>query len=663
MSNTTQANFFAVELCTYQSLASGGECLARFIECVVPWAQRARIPLRLWVQESLPIKKRKGKKWSPEVWRHARDLLVSGQVSYLTIITDFTPRPGLLPDQLLTFHLQIEFADPTEWLAARIKNPQEVERLRQSRAQMADPHWLRFSLNTRDTNIGLTASEIQQLIDVTKAAFRQLGGASGYITAGSWHSGGGQDHEQRRQFELAEQYGQGDISLEHLNQHDDWLLREDNYDRKLRGVFWGNFLSPQHLTVLGGHARVAREAPCAVIEPIPLAGPSGESITGAYLQLTEDITQTTPAQWQALEEYFSPLLKPPPTGPGQRQAQPFDFSSTTDAATLAVVRTQVKKSSTRQPPRTDQARYLQINLCTYQPLTVGGASIASFVEEAVAWADCLRIPLHATTIPYSQEKKGKPWSTTLWQKYRAALVTGQMSHLRIVNDGAPPFTNPMRPHDPTPRFLLGVDFHEHDERRQDARQQQLKPEVNWVNLSVDLDGLSTTLTPDDVRQLVAGAKKTFSGMSGTCGFISMERIRHAITYEVSTEYEMRRFLYWMAHYNKQQMDAFAKGTLLLTQEDDEAQARTAPARYSERYDTRLRGAFWGNFLGPTHVQLLGGIARLVQESPGFLVEPLDLTTSDGTAAVGAYVQLTEDLLVMSPAQTRALETYLAPVLL
>ena len=669
MLNVTKPAFLAVELCTYQPLCDG-EGLAQFIECVVPWALQAQIPLRLWVQESPTIKKRKGKRWSPHVWQQACALLVSGKLTYLTIINDFTPRPGLLPDQLLTFHLQIKFVDSVELLAARIKDVQEANRLRQSHSQKASPHQLSFALNLRDTGIELTESDKHRLLTVAKEAFCRLGGASGYVTAGSWVAGGGQDYEQRRQSELAKQYGQGEIALEQLHQQQEWLLREDNYNRKLRGVFWGNFLSPHHVKMLGGYKRIAKDAPCAVIEPMKVVAPSGKSATGAYLQLTDDMTQTTPAQWSALETYFSPLLQPNPAVPVQRRKRQIRCETDTSAAPPSI-RSRTKRTSAPQPPPINDKRYLQVNLCTYQPLAVGSVSIVAFVEEAIIWANRLQIPLHVGTNPLSSQEKGQQWTETLWQKYRDSLITGQISHLRIVNEGASTFWNVYLQPQAPPQFLLGVDFPEHNERREEARQQwskrnpgvQPKPEIKWVNLSVNLNSLTFAFTHDDLQRLLIVAHTAFRDMRGTCGFIAMERKRHSLLYGLSTEYEMRRSVYWMNHYNEKQMDTFREGTLLLTQEDEEVQIRTAPAWFSEMYDTRLRGAYWGNFLSSNHVQLLGGITRVAKEAPCFLVEPLNMTGVDGTPATGAYLQLTEDLFVISSTQIRALETYLAPILL
>lgn len=71
----------------------------------------------------------------------------------------------------------------------------------------------------------------------------------------------------------------------------------------------------------------------------------------------------------------------------------------------------------------------------------------------------------------------------------------------------------------------------------------------------------------------------------------------------------------------------------------------------------VHGYFWGNFLGPGHLQALGGRERTLRECPSAVVEDL---SSEGHELV--YAQLTEDVEEVTEEKLAALRDFLDPVL-
>lgn len=74
----------------------------------------------------------------------------------------------------------------------------------------------------------------------------------------------------------------------------------------VRGYYWGNFLSAEHVHRLGGLRRIEREAPCAVVED--LSQDRGELV---YLQLTEDLDRFSDEDLRALKGFLTPALPAP----------------------------------------------------------------------------------------------------------------------------------------------------------------------------------------------------------------------------------------------------------------------------------------------------------------------------------------------------------------
>ena len=75
------------------------------------------------------------------------------------------------------------------------------------------------------------------------------------------------------------------------------------------------------------------------------------------------------------------------------------------------------------------------------------------------------------------------------------------------------------------------------------------------------------------------------------------------------------------------------------------------------HDTKLRGYFWGNVLSEKHIERLGGIEKIQEEAPCYLVEKLD---RGGRQRV--YLQATERLGEFTEEKRMELKKYLEPLL-
>jgi hypothetical protein len=76
------------------------------------------------------------------------------------------------------------------------------------------------------------------------------------------------------------------------------------FTKKIRGYFWNNYLSTDHIERLGGIQQVLSDAPCFVKEPLATS-----THQGVLLQLTEDINYYSDDQLVQLRNYLLKLLE------------------------------------------------------------------------------------------------------------------------------------------------------------------------------------------------------------------------------------------------------------------------------------------------------------------------------------------------------------------
>jgi hypothetical protein len=70
----------------------------------------------------------------------------------------------------------------------------------------------------------------------------------------------------------------------------------------VRGYYWGNFLSREHVERLGGISAIERDAPCAVVEVLASDPPL------LYLQLTKSLDAFDDEELKRLRTFFLPVL-------------------------------------------------------------------------------------------------------------------------------------------------------------------------------------------------------------------------------------------------------------------------------------------------------------------------------------------------------------------
>lgn len=90
--------------------------------------------------------------------------------------------------------------------------------------------------------------------------------------------------------------------------YEQWVGRDEvtaliECRRWLRGYYWGNILSGEHIRALGGLERVLDDAPCAVKRDLT----AGENHM-VYLQLTEDLDHFDDDELRALRDFLAPVL-------------------------------------------------------------------------------------------------------------------------------------------------------------------------------------------------------------------------------------------------------------------------------------------------------------------------------------------------------------------
>lgn len=79
-----------------------------------------------------------------------------------------------------------------------------------------------------------------------------------------------------------------------------YSLSSRNLNKWYRGYFWGNFLSFDHVNLLGGFQLIEQKAPVYKVEKLE----SG----GVYLQLTENIDNFSDRELKQLKQFLKPIL-------------------------------------------------------------------------------------------------------------------------------------------------------------------------------------------------------------------------------------------------------------------------------------------------------------------------------------------------------------------
>lgn len=155
------------------------------------------------------------------------------------------------------------------------------------------PHFSDYYIFTNDFNLSLSErlfdnnipQHIQdEFVELFKKAVIALDGDTGFIT-----------------------YDSTSVGTPMITPYEDyWAIhphRPPGFSKRLRGYFWLNYLSSQHILILGGIEEILSKAPCDVKESIVQ-----HDQLGVFLQLTDNISDYSDDQLLELLEFLWPLL-------------------------------------------------------------------------------------------------------------------------------------------------------------------------------------------------------------------------------------------------------------------------------------------------------------------------------------------------------------------
>jgi hypothetical protein len=277
--------------------------------------------------------------------------------------------------------------------------------------------------------------------------------------------------------------------------------------------------------------------------------------------------------------------------------------------------------------------FFHVNLCTYDDLARAGQVIVDFITLATDLADAAGIALRISLERERSRrpKTGRKLTPHTWRDIRQAVLEGAYGYLFVFNDSDSGLASAALPErvislaltiqkaDVYARLAARI----RDPRGRERLEQAARVHPRFVNLAIAFGEGGLQLTHDELGRSVQTVRETFRQLDGACGFLTLDPFQF-INGDL-TQHELSRRVYWA----------------------------TTP----EMYRTRLRGAFWGNLLNPSHVGLLGGYARVAGEAPCTLVEPVAF----GHAS-GAYLQLTSHPARVTDQQLDELRVYLGPLL-
>jgi hypothetical protein len=183
---------------------------------------------------------------------------------------------------------------------------------------------------------------------------------------------------------------------------------------------------------------------------------------------------------------------------------------------------------------------------------------------------------------------------------------------------------------------------------------------NEDNINRPLEGISfnRTLRSKDTRQYITALQRVFSLLNAPSGYVhatsewtfAVSETGFVAVSPTRPEPPSRPDGTWDPD--------VARAWLMWKHEEDTNERVRAVAEVRSQVGPRLRGTYWGTFLGRDMVDELGGAERITREAPVHLVEPF----GDGAL----YLQLTpEPEPITTPAMQTgllALEQFLQPVL-
>ncbi len=283
-------SYIQMEIVTFEDLWIHGETIVGFIEYV--WQSLLPSPIKLqasWNPRAKPWDKKacrySGIKPHFQKWKELKSLILAGELDSLGIVDWDTVHSRVLRFDA-DVYIGVNFGEA--W--AQMQGHRLVE------APKYDPReakMLKLCLNTRILD-GVVSTKIQeQLAFLATKLFQDVNGACGYIHLGDeFNTLAFATHHET----INNLAGQGAST---------WMCCDE-----VRGAFWLNFLSGEHVRRLGGMEKITREAPCYKVAQLDRCDTKQVEVL-ALLQLTPMMTEMSVQQLEQLEHFLKPILISP----------------------------------------------------------------------------------------------------------------------------------------------------------------------------------------------------------------------------------------------------------------------------------------------------------------------------------------------------------------
>lgn len=277
--------YLLMEVITYTDLWERAAVVVEFIDRVLETFEpfQTKLECMAWSRWKSAVNRPRisSFKLDSRKWTETRQLVLEGQLGIL-ILYDWASihTYGRVSDR--DAYLGIEFGFPeVESLAPRtqarfIFDPRKAKKVN-------------FCISTRAWNGGVPVEVQEQTVSLARDLFQAVDGACGYVDVG--------DHcitlVSRTPFEHS-------LSMTEPNTRRLW--------RDVRGVFWGNLLSTQHVQRLGGVSAIEQKAVRYSAEVLASPGREGTDSAPMYLQANCDLRQVTSEDLAGLTSLLAPIL-------------------------------------------------------------------------------------------------------------------------------------------------------------------------------------------------------------------------------------------------------------------------------------------------------------------------------------------------------------------
>lgn len=269
--DASQHRYLSFWFYTYADLLNNPKVTIEFIESTFEFGDPFGLNLRLSVNPHLNSVS--SRRFSTKAWQLCKEELGQGHVRVL--LTSWTKKFSAgqsIPHWLISLY-------PAQTL-------QELDTLDRKKAywRLPAPTNLVFVIEYPPGTMQISAQMQNKIVRFARTAFVRLGATYGFVNFSNRSDiadFSGTEYENR-------------LGVDHnVTSH---LISE-----RVRGAFWENYLTTEHVKRLGGIESIRANAPC---EQIDVFMPKN---SGVALRLTKNINEIGDIQVSQLEKYFAPL--------------------------------------------------------------------------------------------------------------------------------------------------------------------------------------------------------------------------------------------------------------------------------------------------------------------------------------------------------------------